>query len=394
MNPVSVARPAFCSAALALAQIAMRDMPEDWKSLVTCGEASARLLRVLWRGEGENHRFLLLLAQKLGLFAPIKKRGTFLVPATVSAVLTGEVGSCVTPEDVRSHLGDEGTSHSFDFHEHLPNGVFERLVVQVINAWEMYDFSCPEGWQGAYPVVPGGAFLSMGSDPFVLSLDGRKVHVQVRKSMTLKETQSVLAQVKDALETVNKLMYSERLRFAAPEVGGVAPQLRGAGFAQSTFRMSDGADDDRVASGEEHDRLVQFFEKNAKLPGKFAHEYAKLIFEDDEDETLEGLKHYFDSDLSDDSSKFRKYLTDCSITKEKNIDKILKAFRDYTPMDFGGPELEPYVLGFFGGDNLGKVNLEKDAITSVLKQKQKQCFAFDMGPLNIVFNKVRPRPSP
>ena len=63
-------------------------------------------------------------------------------------------------------------------------------------------------------------------------------------------------------------------------------------------------------------------------------------------------------------------------------------------MDFGGPELEPYVLGFFGGDNLGKVNLEKDAITSVLKQKQKQCFAFDMGALNVVFNKVRPRPSP
>ena len=158
--------------------------------------------------------------------------------------------------------------------------------------------------------------------------------------------------------------------------------------------MSDGADDDRVASGEEHDRLVQFFEKNAKLPGKFAHEYAKLIFEDDEDETLEGLKLYFDSDRSDDSTKFRKYLADCSITKEKNIDKILKAFRDYTPMGFGGPELEPYVLGFFGGDNLGKVNLEKDAITSVLKQKQKQCFDFDMGPLNVVFNQVCPRFSP
>ena len=59
-----------------------------------------------------------------------------------------------------------------------------------------------------------------------------------------------------------------------------------------------------------------------------------------------------------------------------------------------GPELEPYVLGFFGGENLDKVRQEKEEITSVLKQKQRQCFAFDMGPLDIVFNKVRPRPSP
>ena len=49
---------------------------------------------------------------------------------------------------------------------------------------------------------------------------------------------------------------------------------------------------------------------------------------------------------------------------------------------------------FFGGENLDKVNLEKDAITSVLKQKQKQCFAFDMGALNVVFNQVCPRFSP
>ena len=367
-------------------------MPEDWKDLVTCGEASARLLRVLWRGETENHRFLLLLAQKLGLFAPIKKRGTFLVPSTVSAASTGEAGSCVTPEDVKSHLGDDGQSQCFDFHGHLPNGVFERLVVQVIKAWEIDDFPRPDGWQGAYPVVPGGAFLSMGSDPFVLSLDDHKVHVRVKKGMALKEMQSVLAHVKDALETVNKLMYSERLRFTPPELGNIGPQLRGAGFAQAAFRESEGVESSQAANGEEHVRLVQFFEMNAKLSRKFALEYAKLILEDEEDETLAGLKHYFDSDRSEDSSKFRKYLADCAISKEKNVDKIIQAFREYAPMDLQGPELEPYVLGFFGGENLDKVRKEKEEITSVLKQKQKQCVAFDMGALSIVLTKVLSQP--
>ena len=221
----------------------MRDMPTDWEALVARGEASARLLRVLWRGETENHRFLLLLVQKLGLFAPLaQERGEYLVPATVSAVFASESKSYVTRQDIESHLGHEGQQYSFDFRGFLPNGTFERIVVNLVIIWNDATSKRP-------CVIPGGALLALGDVPVVLINDsaGHRMHVQVNKDAA----RSVLAHVKNTIDAINTRMYSNRLSFEVPEIDTEVQVREGHPGGVSTFW--DAIHDDKKGAQEQNE---------------------------------------------------------------------------------------------------------------------------------------------
>ena len=76
---------------------------EDWKALLKHGRLSRQLLGCLWIGERYNHRFMLLLMHKLGLFALLDDEN-FLVPSVVTCQTSELQAITLKNEEVTLHF--------------------------------------------------------------------------------------------------------------------------------------------------------------------------------------------------------------------------------------------------------------------------------------------------
>lgn len=143
---------------------------EDWRSLMRDGVISLALLRTLWLGEHKHWDFLARLMQKLGLFAQLPSKDKYMIPCSMSAVTmcgyeedsdfpVEEIQTHFKPrpvKEIQTHLKpdkavfpvgevepdkpdlanwEHDRPRLFFKYGFLPNGFFERVVVNLVESF-------------------------------------------------------------------------------------------------------------------------------------------------------------------------------------------------------------------------------------------------------------------
>jgi hypothetical protein len=356
-----------------------------WTNLIQCGVLASPLLTRLWVGESENQKYLELLMQKLGLFVELPTKTydnkiKYLVPCTVSAISMNTTAEAL---DATKYLEDTSIhACSFNFESFLPNGFYERVVNQLVQEW-------PLGYEKNDPrLLSNGAELWLGPNhKFVLKLDKSK---RVITAVTQKEhAEGILTHVAEAFKTVNKQVYKEKLDYTLNGMLKGGRQLRiDNGVQRARRRTSVDSQKPSTSSTETQEAeaaLFSLFREDAGLPKSKAHEYAVLLSKEEVDLCSLKLRYEFCA-TTNDFKRFEGILKDYGIARDGDRMQITAAVAKL-------PEQEkpsPYLMGFFGGDELDFVKQEKDTIThSVAHANLKSQMTMPMGTVEALREKLQ-----
>jgi hypothetical protein len=366
-------------------QAMLVDGGKAWDNLVARGMLTTPLLQSLWVGEREHHRFLVGLMCKLGLFAPLPTRtadgqARYLVPCTVSASAIGTSESEGGLAIAKQHPALKDTDDidfglgKVVFLQFLPTGFFERLVAKLVSDWS-------KAYEEHDPLIThNAAYLKLGPFPLTLVLDKTQQHILA--FVELVNAGKVLPHVRQALDEVDKEVYSGCIKFKVEGMNESGGMVRSAGADVCSTHADSGLMDEEVGGQDSShsSKLADFFTNSCKFKREKAQEYAINI-----EKTLEGAIHSADSlvdmyetDRKRGTTTLREVLQSCGI--KASIVRFIEAALSNMP-----PPSAPqsYLLGFYGGDELVHVNGEIMKIEEILQQARLNVLKRSMRTVSV-----------
>jgi len=352
----------------------------SWKNLLTKGILDVPLLKKLWLGQNENFGFLITVMIKLGVFAELlqpKLEGgiVYFVPNVV--IVPFDVGT-FSDSKIADYLQidsiDKASTISFKFKNFLPIGFFNRLLTLLVATWTRPSNA---DMNSAPDLLPNACLMNMGSEVFVLVLNTTVKSIDLlTKSDPIGS--NIMPHVINAMNLINKGIYKGNLVYDVPKVEnvdllGIIPIYRQVSDSRHIPSTQSEVHCDNTES------LKNFLMTYANVEGKKAEMIAEKLIKSDELLTVKELKYQF-KDVNEKEFRDEILKDEFGVGKKTERNIIIRALKNNLEL----PPKVDYLIGYFGGDKLHELEIEKQSLVKLLARANAGADIHSTGVIEVL----------